>query len=236
MQAKDFPPNRLEVLKKMSSEFIKKSSGSRIGVYIFAQDTFTQTPLTNNHSILLELIESISFEIIDHSQSGGTAIGDALLSATDGLLKVRIPKRGQAIILITDGENSFGVDPILAARYVESKQIRLYIIGLAGDDPITVYVNGSPFITSTGESLVTSLEDSQLKEIAKAAGGKYYRAKNVETFTMIFNELQQLEKAPLEIKTLSNKIYYTSYIALLLFALFFIWLVWEGFIFRRPMR
>lgn len=236
MQASDFSPNRLEVLKKMTSEFIQRSTGNRLGVYIFAQDTFTQTPLTNERSILLELIDSISYGIIDHTQSGGTAIGDALLASSDSLLKSRINNREQVIILITDGENSYGVDPILAARYLQSKNIRLYIIGLAGEEAIKVFVNGQPYITSTGETLVTSLDDTQLKEIASAANGKYYRAKNSNALNAIFHGLSRLEKAPLEIKNLVYKIFYTSRIAVFLFFVFFTWLLLEGFVLRRPIR
>ncbi|HNA08677.1 MAG TPA: VWA domain-containing protein, partial [Leptospiraceae bacterium] len=101
MQAADFKPNRLDAMKEIAKDFVKRSGGNRIGVYIFAQDTFTQTPLTTDHSVLIELIESISFKVIDHSESGGTAIGDALLATTDGLQKAKKPKRDQAIILIT---------------------------------------------------------------------------------------------------------------------------------------
>jgi Ca-activated chloride channel family protein len=236
MQADDFEPNRLEAMKKMSTEFIKRTGSNRIGIYIFAQDTFTQTPLTTDQSILLELMDSISFYIIDHSISGGTAIGDALLASSEALLKSRIKDRDQAIILITDGESSYGVDPLLAAKYINSIGIKLYTIGIAGDEKVSVYVDGSPYLTPSGEILETSLNDTQLIELTKIANGKYYRAKNNRVLTEIFSELSKLSSTPLEIKTNRLKDSYSYLVARVITVLFFIWLLLEGIFLRRPLR
>lgn len=236
MQAADFTPNRLEAMKEIGKDFIKRSGGNRIGIYIFAQDTFTQTPLTTDHAVLLELLESISFKVIDHSESGGTAIGDALLAATDSLQKAKVPKRDQAIILITDGESSYGVDPILAAKYVKDLGIRLYAIGLAGEDPIEVYVDGKPYLTPSGKILVTSLDDKQLRQVAKAADGKFYRAKNQSVLSEVFSELGNLSKTPLEVKKSKLKHSYTRYLAFAGMQVFFIWMLVDGLFIRRPMR
>ena len=236
MQANDFEPNRLEAMKKMSIEFIKRSGSNRIGIYIFAQDTFTQTPLTTDQNILLELMESVSFYIIDHSISGGTAIGDALLSSSDALLKSRIKDRDQAIILITDGESSYGIDPLLAAKYINNLGIKLYTIGIAGDEKVSVYVDGSPYLTPSGEVLETSLNDNQLIELTKIANGKYYRAKNNRILTDIFSELSKLSSTPLEIKTNKLKDSYSYLIARGIAFLFLIWLIIEGIFLRRPLR
>ncbi|HMV41389.1 MAG TPA: VWA domain-containing protein [Leptospiraceae bacterium] len=236
MQAADFKPNRLDAMKEIAKDFVKRSGGNRIGVYIFAQDTFTQTPLTTDHSVLIELIESISFKVIDHSESGGTAIGDALLATTDGLQKAKKPKRDQAIILITDGESSYGVDPILAAKYVLEQQIKLYVIGMAGEKPIEVYVEGRPYLTPSGKILVTSLDDKQLREIAKTANGKFYRAKNENVLAEIFSELGTLSRTPLEIKKSRLKHSYSRYFAFAGLQFFFLWMFVYGLLIRRPMR
>ena len=236
MQAADFKPTRLSVLKKISSAFVKRSGTNRIGVYVFAQDTFTQSPLTSDHSVLLELIEGLNFGIIDHSKSGGTAIGDALLTATDVLVKNKIEKREQAIILITDGENSFGVDPALAARQVKEQNIRLYIIGLAGESPIAVMVDGKPYLTPSGETLVTSLNDPDLKKIAEAGDGRYFRAYDENILTDIMYWLSRLEKSPLEVKKYSSVHSYRPLAAILLIPLLLSWLYVDGFLLQRPMR
>lgn len=236
MQAEDFSPNRLESAKKVASEFIKNSASNRIGIYIFAQDVFTQTPLSTDHTVLLDLLDSISFKSIDHSTSGGTAIGDALLAASDSMIKSRMEKRGQAIILITDGENSHGVDPLIAAKYIKDNYINLYIIGMAADTPVAVNVDGKPYITPSGKPLVTSLDDTQLKEIAKQGDGKYYRAKTNSVLSEIFQELQRLEKSEIEIKKMENKIYFAPYLAYPAIVFYLLWFLIEVFLYRRPIR
>jgi Ca-activated chloride channel family protein len=236
MQAKDFKPNRLEALKDLSSEFIRRSGSSRIGVFIFARDVFTQTPFTTDHGVLLELIKSISFKSIEHDKSGGTAIGDALLTASDGLLRIRVQKRDQSIILITDGENSFGMDPILAAKNARDGNIRLYIIGLAGENPVQVYVDGKPYLTPSGKVLTTALDDRQLRKIADEGGGKFYRAKNAQVLTEIFSELSRMERSPLEVKKFNIKESFSPHTAAISLIIFLIFIFIDGFFLRRPMR
>jgi Ca-activated chloride channel family protein len=236
MQATDFSPNRLESMKKIAADFINKSTGNRIGIFIFAKECFTQTPLTTDHYALNQLLESISYSIIDHSEGGGTAIGDALICATDSLVKLKIPKRGQAIILITDGESSYGIEPELAAKYTADNKIKLYIIGMAGENPIQVYVNGKPFITPTGEVLTTSLDDSSLQKIAVAADGKYYRANSDYKLGKIFEELAQLEKTPIEINKTYNKTSLVHYSAISCIFLLAFWLYFNSRFVRRPIR
>ena len=236
MQAADFPPNRLEALKKIAHNFVKRSGNNRIAVFAFAKDVFTQTPLTTDHLSILELLDGISYRIIDHSRSGGTAIGDALIMAGEGLLQNRIKDRDQVIILVTDGENNFGADPLLAARFVRANNIRFYVIGLGGDKPIQVFVDGKPFINVLGKPLMTSLDDTRLKSITETAGGRYFRAKTIHVLADIFSELARLERSPLEIETLHIRKYYTSSFALVLFLLFLSWLSLGGFVVRRPLR
>lgn len=236
MQADDFEPNRLEYMKQVSKKFIEQSSGHRIGIYIFAQEPFTQTPLTFDYKTLIELVDSINYNSIDHSLGGGTAIGDALLASADGLLKSRLPNRDQVIILITDGENSHGTNPELAARYLASQNIYLFIIGMAGEEPIPVFVNGTPFITPSGKQLVTSLDDSSLKKIALAGGGTYFRAKTELGLREILTKISNLSKTPLELDRLIIKISYSHKFAWILFILFLAWVVFLGVFVRSPMR
>ncbi|MCB1179265.1 MAG: VWA domain-containing protein [Leptospiraceae bacterium] len=236
MQADDFDPTRMESMKDVSIEFVKRSSGHRIGVFIFAQEAFTQTPMTFDHKILIELIESINYGIIDHALGGGTAIGDALLSASESLIKNRVEGRDQAIILITDGENTFGTEPELAAKYLASNGIRLYIIGMAGEEPVPVTIDGYPFITTSGKQLITSLDDTSLKEIAKSGQGKYYRALDENGLNSIFHEISFLSNKPIEVEKMYNKITYSNKISLILLIIFIIWILFFGLMVRSPMR
>lgn len=236
MQADDFSPNRMEAMKKVSKEFVSRSSGHRIGVFIFAEEAFTQTPLTFNHQLLLELIDSISYGVIDHALGGGTAIGDALLSASESLLKQKVDKRDQAIILITDGENTFGTEPELAAKYLASHGIKLYIIGMAGENPVPVSIDGVPFISSNGKQLVTSLDDTSLKKIANAGQGKYFRALDDNGLNSIFHEISFFSSTPIEVEKMFNKISYTKQISFFILGLFCIWILYFTFFVRSPMR
>jgi Ca-activated chloride channel homolog len=236
MQADDFEPNRLEYMKDVSKKFIQRSSGHRIGVYIFAQEAFTQTPLTFDYSTLLELIDSIHYNVIDHSLGGGTAIGDALLSAAEGLLKSKLENRDQAIILITDGENSDGTDPELAAKYISSKNIYLFIIGMAGEEPVPVFVNKAPFITPSGKQLVTSLDDTSLQSIAKSGRGTYFRAKTETGLNEILTNISNLSKTPIEVDKIITKISFAHKYTWIPFILFIGWIFVFGILVRRPIK
>jgi Ca-activated chloride channel family protein len=236
MQAADFPPNRLEALKQVAKDFLYRGGGNRIGIFAFAGHTFTQSPLTTDHTILVEMIDSLAYESISHSESGGTAIGDALLVATDTLVNTRIAGRDQVILLITDGEANVGIKPELAARYLRGHEIRLHVIGIGGDEPVEVYVYGKPFINQEDEVLVTSLDDTQLIALAETAGGSYYRALNQDVLTEIFDQLARLESTPLEVERLRLQHSLVPELGLVLALLFSGWLWLTGVVLRRPLR
>ncbi|MBE7412100.1 MAG: VWA domain-containing protein [Leptospiraceae bacterium] len=235
MQASDFKPTRLDFMKEITLDFIKRSSKNRVSVIAFAGVVFTQSSLTNNHEILNELIQSLSFHSIEHNESGGTAIGDALLTSADQLIKNKTHSRDQVIILITDGENTTGVSPLLSAKYIYDNKIRLYVIGLGGIENIPVYVNNKPYLTPSGKVLTTSLQDDELKNIAKEASGKYFHAKNQSILTDIFNELTKLESTVIEVEGYKQKVSKNIYIAGLSF-LIFLFLLILNFSIRRPIK
>ncbi len=236
MQAADFKPNRLEAMKTISTEFIRKSGSNRVAVFVFAKHTFTQTPLTTDFSVLIELIDGIAYEMIDHVKSGGTAIGDVLLMASDSLNMNRIKGRDQAVILITDGESNAGIDPLLGARLIKTNNIRLYVIGVGGKEPVEVYVNGKPFINRENQVLKTQLDDTQLKKIASAAGGTYFRAENNDLLSDVLDKISRLEATPLNTQKIVTRTSYRSEIGLLILILFSLYMTAEGIFFRRPYR
>lgn len=236
MQAADFPPNRLEALKSLASELVRRSGADRIAVYAFGKHVFAQTPLTTDHGALAGLIEGMGFKTIDHSESGGTALGDALIAAADGLLRQRVEGRDQVIVLITDGQSNSGADPTLAARFVADSDIRLHVLGVGGLEPVEVYVDGKPFITIEDTILRTYLEDTQLKEIAAAAGGVYRRAVDIEVLAAIFDDLGRLDTTPLTIENVIIRRSYTPLLSQVLFLIFAAWLLTDGLLLRRPLR
>jgi Ca-activated chloride channel family protein len=236
MQAADFPPNRLEALKQVARDFLLRGGGNRVGILAFAGHVFTQSPMTTDHTVLVDMVDSLAFESISHARSGGTAIGDALLVATDTLLASRIPDRDQVILLISDGESNLGVDPGLAARYLREHDIRLHVIGIGGDEPVEVYVHGKPFINQEDQVLVTSLDDTQLIAIAETAGGSYYRARSHDLLAEIFDQLSRLESTPLEVSRLRLQRSLAPGLGLAMALVFAVWLWLNGVVLRRPLR
>jgi Ca-activated chloride channel family protein len=236
MQAADFPPNRLEALKALAGDLILKGGPNRVAVYAFAGHTFTQTPLTSDRSSVLTMVQSLAYESISHSRSGGTALGDALLVAADTLVKHRIDGRDQVLILITDGESNRGADPMLGARFVRSEGLRLVVIGVGGPMPVKVYVRGEPFINAEGEHLETSLDDEQLIEIAEKAGGSYRRAEDLEVLREIFAELGRLQKSPIETSRLLIQQPLAPVISGVMLVLVALWLWLDAMVLRRPWR
>ncbi|MCB1201792.1 MAG: VWA domain-containing protein [Leptospiraceae bacterium] len=235
MMADDFKPNRLESLKQLTNEFLEKAGSNRFGVYVFAKHVFTQTPLTTDVNSLKTMIGHISYEMINHATSGGTAIGTALVFVHDNLKKFREEGRDQAIILVTDGESSYGVDPEIAARQIAESGMRLYIIGMAGEEPVPLFVYGEKFINNKGNHVITSLDDKSLKKIAKAAGGKYYRAIDENVLRSVLSDISRLEKTPLEIANRISVISYAPYFSLAALVLSFIWFGVYGMQ-RRPLQ
>lgn len=236
MQAEDFTPNRLEAMKIMVKEYLAEGRGNRTALSVFSGKVFLHYPFTRDKYALQSAVESLHFQTINHGSAGGTAIGDALLFSVDMLEKVKIEDRKQAIILITDGENTEGVDPILAAKSCLEKGIHLYIIGLASLHQVPVFVRGNPYLGADGTQLVTSLEDKSLREIASEGGGVYYRATQGASLRRILSEIQEIEKHPLELNKVQEKFglgFIFSIVAFISFCLYFLggslWI-------RRPLR
>jgi len=220
MLAADFKPNRLESLKELAIDFVDKNESDRIGVIVYAGEVFTQAPLTTDHRAIKELLRGISYYMIDHSVSGGTATGDALLIATDTLKRHKIKGRDQVIILITDGESNTGIDPLDVAPYLLENKIKLYIVGMASDESTPVFLEGEPFVNTENKQLYTSLDDKNLQKLAGAAQAEYYRALDEDALRKILQEIAKLNTAPLKnrvIRSRSGEAYIVAMIALLLF-------------------
>lgn len=236
MQADDFQPNRLEAMKALVVEYLQEGRGNRTALSVFSGKVFLHYPFTRDKYSLQKAIESIHFQTIDQINAGGTAIGDALLFSLDLLEKVKIEERKQAIVLITDGENTEGIDPVTAAKACLEKGIHLYIIGLAGTEPIPVFVRDQPFLGADGNQVVTGLEDESLIEIAKAGGGVYYRATQGDSLRNILKEINELEKHPLELNQVKERYSFSYILSFLCLILFLVYYWGGGSWVRRPIR
>lgn len=219
MLAEDFPPNRLAVLRDLARDFVTRSGGNRVGIVAFARDAVVQSPLTTDHRVLLQLLDGATVYLLDPGRSGGTAIGDALLVAAERLRRSRQAGRGQAVVLITDGESNLGLDPLLAARYLAADGVRLYAVGVGGEEPVEVFFEGER-VGDEDAPYLAALDDRQLRALTDAAGGRFFRATDVDALEQIFAELSRLESAPLEVRPLELRYGHADLFALAVLSLF----------------
>ena len=125
MLAADFKPNRLEAAKEVAIEFVSGRPDDRIGLVVFSAESFTQCPLTTDHSVLINLFHDVKMGMIDD----GTAIGSGLATAVNRLKDAK--KAGKVIILLTDGVNNQGsIAPVTAAEIAKAFGIHVYTIGV----------------------------------------------------------------------------------------------------------
>ncbi len=201
MQAEDFKPrNRLTVAKKVLADFIKGRKTDRIGLVVFAGESFTQCPLTLDYDIILEYLKQIDFGMIED----GTAIGMAIANCVN---RLRYSKaKSKVIILLTDGENNAGaIDPITAAHAAEAMNIKIYTVGVGkiGGAPIPYYhpIFGKQYYRNPDGSLyLTKLDEQTLRKIAQITDGKYFRATDARSLEKIYKKIDALEKTKIKAK------------------------------------
>lgn len=228
MLAKDLSPNRLEALKKVAAEFIKGRPNDRIGLVEYAGESYTKTPITSDKSIVLRSLKSIRYNNIIE---GGTAIGMGLATSVNRLKDSKA--KSKVIILLTDGVNNAGfIDPLTASELAVEYGIKTYTIGLGTNgmalSPVGILPNGN---FQYGRIQV-EIDEELLKEIAKATGGKYFRATNNKKLAEIYEEINKLEKTEVEEFKFYN--YEEKYRALVLLAgiLLFLELLLKSTVFR----
>ena len=197
MTAQDFQPNRLEAAKTVAADFVNRRVADRIGVVIFAGESFTQCPITTDHPVLLNAIENIHNGLLED----GTAIGSGLGTSVDRLRTSKT--KSKIIILLTDGENNGGlIDPKTAKEIAKAFAIKVYTIGVGTEGYAPQPVN-TPLGVQMQSAKVT-IDEKLLKEIAAETGGKYFRAKDNESLSKIYTDIDGLEKSKVEISALSR--------------------------------
>lgn len=198
MRAMDFKPNRLEAAKEVGIEFIKERPADRIGLVVFQAEAYTQSPLTTDHELLIQLFQAVqNSDII----TDGTAIGLGLSTCINRLLES--DAKSKVIILLTDGVNTVGTeDPMQAALAAKENSICIYTIGV-GQDGTAPYPVETPFGQVT-QQMPVEIDEELLTEIAGMTGGKYYRAKSKKELETIYAEIDLLEKS--KVKALEYKV------------------------------
>ena len=193
MLAMDFKPNRMEAAKEVAIDFIKGRPTDKIGLVIFAAESFTQCPLTLDHSVLINLFSDVKTGLLED----GTAIGNGLATAVARLRNS--DAKSKIIILLSDGENNRGeVQPLQAAEIAKEFNIRVYTIGVG-----TVGQAPYPVNTVFGQQtqmIPVKIDEAMLQEIADITGGQYFRATNEKKLAEIYKEIDQMEKTKTEVE------------------------------------
>jgi Ca-activated chloride channel family protein len=198
MQALDFrlnnePVSRLTAVKKVVSDFIRKREMDRIGLVVFGEEAFTQSPLTLDKGLLLGLVEKMEIGMAGDQ----TAIGSAI--AIGGKRLKDLKAKSRTLILLTDGRSNAGdITPEQAADAVQALGVKIYTIGVGGKGP-------APFKIKTlfGTRIVNrrvDLDEETLKQIAKIGKGEYFRAADSEQLSEIYETINREEKTEVKVK------------------------------------
>ena len=187
MLARDFKPDRLSAAKDISIEFIAQRPSDRMGIVVFAGESYTQCPLTTDRATLINLMKEVQTDLIED----GTAIGNGLATAVARMKDSDAKSR--VIILLTDGVNNRGeVDPSMAAEIAKTYGIRVYTIGVGreGEAPYPVQTPWGPDV----QMMKVEIDEPLLKQIAAETDGKYFRADDNTKLAEIYSEIGKMEK------------------------------------------
>ena len=198
MLAEDFQPNRLEAGKNIAIDFIKNRPDDRIGLVIFSGESFTQCPLTIDHDVLINLFKDVKNGMIDD----GTAIGMGLATAVNRLKDSEA--KSKVVILLTDGSNNMGsIPPITAAEIAKQFNVRVYTVGI-GTHGFAPYPVQTPFGVQY-QRMPVDVDEGTLTKIANITGGKYFRATDNATLAHIYEQIDKLEKAKIDVTQYHKK-------------------------------
>ena len=193
MLSQDLKPNRFEALKKVASQFVKARPNDRIGLVIYAGESYTKTPVTTDKSIILNALSEITYGQIED----GTAIGMGLATAVNRLKESKAKSR--VIILLTDGVNNTGfIDPQTAAELAAEYGIKVYTVGI-GTNGMAL----SPYALNADGSIIyrmqqVDIDEPLMKKIAQVTKGRYFRATNNQKLQQIYDEINQMETTKIE--------------------------------------
>lgn len=212
MLAEDLRPNRIDAARQVMMDFIDGRTNDRIGLVIFAGESFTQCPMTLDYRVLKNQLRSVKQGVIED----GTAIGMAIAQGVNRLKESK--SKSKVMILLTDGVNNRGeIDPLTATQIAQTFGIRIYTIGVGtskGEAPFPVQ---TPFGTRY-QNMPVDVDEKTLTKIAELTGGQYFRATNNRSLKQIYQDIDEMEKTRVEVRA------YRSYSEL-----FYSW-VWAGLI------
>lgn len=188
MLAEDYSPNRLERAKLAISRLVDKLRDDRIGLIVFAGNSFVQLPITTDYVSAKMFMNSISTESVPVQ---GTAIGEAINTAMRSFSTQS--EKSRAIIVITDGENHED-DPVAAAKQAADMGVRVFTIGVGSPEGKPIPMDGELLKDKDGNIVVTRLDEKVLQEVAQAGNGLYVRAGNSEFgLNPIIEDIRRME-------------------------------------------
>ncbi|MBP5717250.1 MAG: VWA domain-containing protein [Bacteroidales bacterium] len=201
MQAEDFSPNRLEAAKTVAANFVAGRPNDNIGLVIFGKESYTLCPMTSDHTVLANMVNSIDFELIDGTL---TAIGSGLVTAVNRIRNGEA--KSKVVILLTDGSNNAGdVSPNDAAQVAQSLGLRVYTIGVGTDKEYEQVTGYDIFGREIRQVVKPDLDEDLLRRIAQTTGGRYFRATSKDKLTSIFKEIDQMEKSKISVREFSRR-------------------------------
>ncbi len=195
MLSRDLKPDRLTALKKVAGEFIDGRPSDRIGLVVYAGESFTKTPITTDKNIIQTALKSIKYKTGE--LVGGTAIGMGLATAVNRLKDSET--KSKVIILLTDGVNNAGfIEPQIASELAIEYGIKVYTIGIGTNGMASTPFALNPDGTLMYRNMEVTIDEALLKTIASTTGGKYFRATNSKKLEQIYDEINKLEKTEIE--------------------------------------
>ena len=226
MLAEDLRPNRLEAAKNVAKDFIAARMNDRIGLVIFAGESFTQCPLTTDYAVLSDLLMKVETGYLQD----GTAIGEGIANAVNRMKSSK--SKSKVMILLTDGVNNMGsIDPATAAEIAHTFGIRIYTIGV-GTRGMAPYPVKMPFGIQY-QPMPVEIDEDMLTQVAGITDGKYFRATSNKKLKEIYEEIDQLERTKIEVTEFHRytELFY-NYV-LLGMLLLVVELLLSGFVFRK---
>lgn len=201
MHFEDFRPDRLEASKEVASRFVAGRPNDNIGLVLFGSESYTMCPMTSDHAVVSNMINSVTFDLID---GGSTAIGDGLVTAVNRIRSGQA--KSKVIILLTDGSNNSGdVSPKDAAQVAQAMGVRLYTIGVGSKGEFETTVGYDPFGRPVRQKVKADIDEETLKTMAQFTGGRYFRATNKNSLSEIFDEIDKMEKTKMSVREFSRK-------------------------------
>lgn len=195
MFARDLKPNRLEALKNVAGDFVDGRPNDRIGIVVYAAESYTKTPVTSDKQLVKEAIKSVKYE--ENVLKDGTGIGVGLATAVNRLKESKA--KSKVIILLTDGVNNSGfIDPRMAAEIAKEYGIKVYTIGLGTNGNAQSPYAKRPDGTFLYRMMPVEIDEALMKEIAKTTDGKYFRATSNTKLKEIYEEINKLETTEIE--------------------------------------